>query len=88
MPSYHHNPIGVPTGLPERLFRTETRKHVRAAFARQHSDPHCPISAGSQPETGIVQWLMAKSPCGHPTLVLAQVKGRHLGFGRGQGVNS
>jgi len=76
-----------PCGLPERLFQSETREYVRAAFAVEGFGPNYPVPAQFRQDRGILQWLIAKSPCGHPTPVLARVKGRLQGPGRSQGVN-
>jgi hypothetical protein len=86
MPSYRHNPNGVPAGLPERLFQPETREYVRAAFAVEGFGPRDPGSAEVWPKLEIWQCLIAKSPCGHTTPVLDSVKGRYRGPGRSQGV--
>jgi hypothetical protein len=88
MPSYRHNPNGVPAGLPERLFQPETREYVRAAFAVEGFGPRYPVSADFRSVPRIVQWLIAQLPCGHPTPVLARVKGLYQGPSRSQGANS
>ena len=88
MPNYHPNPIGVPTGLAQRLFQPETRKHVRAAFAGEALGPGYPVLAEFRQDQRIVQWLVLQLPCGHPTPVLARVKGLYQGPSRSQGANS
>ena len=61
MPRSTPIPIGVPTGLPGRLFERKTRLR--------------PTQLGAAVAVEIWQWLIAKLPWGHPTRVLARVKG-------------
>jgi hypothetical protein len=76
MPRSTPIPIGVPAGLPERPSERKTRVQSPAAFgvARFGARHPGPAEAWSEPE--IWQWLIAKLPWGHPTRVLARVKGR------------
>jgi hypothetical protein len=82
MPRSPHIPIGIPTGLPERLSEFETRIRVRAAFAVKGFGPRNPDRAHTWPDPAIFERLMAKLPWGYTTRVLGWVKGRHRGPGR------
>ena len=86
MPRSTPIPIGVPTGLPERLLELKSRIRTPAAFAGEGVGPRDPGSAEVWPKLEIWQWLIAKSPCGHTTPDLDSVKGRYRGPGRSQGV--
>ncbi len=86
MPTYPHNPTGVPTGLPERLAERKTRVQPTAARAVEGFGSRIPCVAEACPEPEMVQWLIAQLPCGHTTRVSARVKGRHLESGRNQAV--
>jgi hypothetical protein len=78
MPRSTHIEIGLSTGLPERLSQRNSRIQSAATFAGEAFGRRYPVSAKFRPEPGIMQWLIAQLPCGHPTPVLARVKGRNL----------
>jgi len=78
MPRYHHNPTGLLADLPERLSQRETRVLMPAACSGDTFGPRHPDSVHLRPESGILQWVIAKSPWAHPTRDLARVKGRNL----------